>query len=289
MGKALLAFSEGRADAAEAQAMMRSHYRTEDASAAGSSRKSDVDSPLTENGEDMARRVSRFYAPMLKELAAKGKLHAFCSPMCRNLQTADPLLTELGIQAEVRQDLKETGGLIAPEEMSGVVAQITELANSGKPQEARELLKTATWAQLGMSGEQIKQRFKWATLEADFPSNESTGAYDVPWHQTGIESEKTAGKRTGRVTAWLNDLSEKLPYDDLVLFISHGGALALIFNQLLALGDSGFSYGWSFILFFPLLCYSIDQNNVLQVRSTIPPCRDSFWGKIPKIPKLTSC
>jgi hypothetical protein len=106
------------------------------------------------------------------------------------------LLSRLGIKATVRTDLKETGGLLTPEEMKGVVADVAKLANNGDLVGARALLKSTKWAKLGMSGVQIQARFNWAELEPDFPRNVDTGKHDVPWHSTGLESENTAVTRT---------------------------------------------------------------------------------------------
>ena len=86
MAEALHAYSIGKASNKEAHAMMRDHYKTESPDQGNTSRQTDVDSPLTKVGEEMAQRVGIFFAPLLQDLARRGKLHAFTSPMCRNLQ-----------------------------------------------------------------------------------------------------------------------------------------------------------------------------------------------------------
>ena len=58
-----------------------------------------------------------------------------------------------------------------------------------------------------------------------------------------MESDGNARKRTQRVVTWLRGLGEKLPFDDLVVFISHGGALALILKEVLGQGEPALNYG----------------------------------------------
>ena len=73
------------------------------------------DQPLTENGEAQAECFGEYWAPILEGPARAGKLHVFCSPMVRNMQTVAPLMRKLGekgieLTAEVRPDNCEVPG-----------------------------------------------------------------------------------------------------------------------------------------------------------------------------------
>ena len=67
--------------------------------------------------------------------------------------------------------------------------------------------------------------------------------YPNPWHTTGIESEKAAAARSQRVHGWLRGLAAALPYDDLIVFVSHGASLASLLRDVLGRGDPQFSFG----------------------------------------------
>jgi broad specificity phosphatase PhoE len=218
MSKALLAYHRGELTSEEAQDSMRTVYKSDD----------DIDSPLTTKGEEMAAQLAQFYTPLLKDLADRGKVHFFCSPMLRNMQTADKLVKGLGIRATVREDLKETGGLITNAEMIEI-RKMGKLSEQGDHAAAKSLLKKLSkegWAKLGMTGDQIQQRFSWTDLESGFPQT-------TPWHTTGIETDKTAIERAQRVLMWLHEQSSRLPFDDVVVFISHGAAISKLLGEML--------------------------------------------------------
>mmetsp|Transcript_122447 Transcript_122447/g.381194 ORF Transcript_122447/g.381194 Transcript_122447/m.381194 type:complete len:326 (-) Transcript_122447:47-1024(-) len=223
MARSLLRFHRGELGGPQAQAEMLSMLEG-----------GEVDSPLTRGGERMAERLGKYYAPLLRGLADRGKLHFFCSPMKRNLQTASPLVTALGVKAVVRRDLKETGGWMAPSERREL-QEAFALAERGDPAPARALLKERSkrgWTPLGMTGREIQERFPWAELEAGFPA-------DMPWHTTGLETDATSDERHRRVVGWLRELRDRLPFDDLVVFISHGGAIFKLFKELLGIAFPG--------------------------------------------------
>jgi broad specificity phosphatase PhoE len=218
MAKAVLAVERGEVNADEAHDLMRSVYKSDD----------DIDSPLTKKGEEMASQLAAFYAPLLKDLADRGKVHFFCSPMQRNMQTADELVNALGIRATVREDLKETGGLLTNTEMA-TIRQMEKLALKGDSAAAKAMLKQQSkkgWTKLGMTGDQIQSRFKWTDLEPGFPQT-------TPWHTTGLETDRRAVERAQRVLGWLQEQSDRLPHDDLIIFISHGAAIAKLLTELL--------------------------------------------------------
>ena len=50
---------------------------------------------------------------MLRGYAEAGKLHVYVSAMQRCMQTADPLLTSLGVEATIEPKLMEIPGLCA--------------------------------------------------------------------------------------------------------------------------------------------------------------------------------
>ena len=109
-----------------------------------------------------------------------------CSTRCGELArppASDRLFLfskSVGCPWKVRPDLTENGGLISPEEQVGVVRDITRLVDAGDRAAAVALLKRqrGRWAALGMSGDQITQRFPWAVLEPGFPGRgESVGGF----------------------------------------------------------------------------------------------------------------
>lgn len=60
-----------------------------------------LDPELTADGQEMARRFAAVYAPALPWAAV------YCSPLTRTRQTAAPICAALGIEPNVREELKE--------------------------------------------------------------------------------------------------------------------------------------------------------------------------------------
>ena len=93
------------------------------------------DTFLTENGHMQVEAFAEYWAPILQKSAAAGKLHVFCSPMRRNLQTAAPLLRALAasgspVTATVRYENFEVPGMIHPDD-NDTMAELMRLQMVG--------------------------------------------------------------------------------------------------------------------------------------------------------------
>jgi broad specificity phosphatase PhoE len=60
------------------------------------------DAPLTAHGEEEARQLGEYWAPILQSKASSGSILAFVSPQIRCMSTADAVLRRLGCRAQVQ-------------------------------------------------------------------------------------------------------------------------------------------------------------------------------------------
>ena len=58
-----------------------------------------MDTPLSKQGEKQAQAFCDYWHGTFAKLQSEGRLHFYVSPMKRNMQTADPLLKQLGCKA----------------------------------------------------------------------------------------------------------------------------------------------------------------------------------------------
>jgi broad specificity phosphatase PhoE len=98
------------------------------------------DTPLSERGHDQAAALGAYYAPILHDLASKGRLHFYVSPFLRNLQTANPLLTELrkqlpNLKATVKTTIGEVPGLVDQH----ILSSVKQMAEAGDLEGARQV------------------------------------------------------------------------------------------------------------------------------------------------------
>lgn len=202
------------------------------------------DAPLTENGELQAECFGAYWDPILEGMARSGKLHVFCSPMQRNLQTVAPLMRRLhakgiALNAEVRPDNCEVPGNVHTVDQA-VAANIGALKDTD-PTAAAELLESHDWHPAGLSVDEIVTMFPWAEpqIDGDFPADASQGWCKGPeWQWDDLREgaahcTKTAEKRFSRVADWVYTLCDALPVDDVCVCITHGGMQNRLVNELL--------------------------------------------------------
>ena len=195
----------------------------------------DGDAPLSARGEEQAERLGEYYAPALAHAAREGHLHFFNSPFLRNLQTAAPLIRRLReehgvvVTSQVWCNLGEVPGLVRTSQMKPV----QQVLEQGGVEKAREQLAQTRWEPAGMSGNQIRERFPWTSLQHEaFPDD-----LDAPWYVDGYETPTLAVARVKRVALWLRSECRRLGPHDIVAFVCHGHTMALLLQQLLSFGD----------------------------------------------------
>jgi broad specificity phosphatase PhoE len=182
----------------------------------------------------------QYWAPILQKAAAAGKLHVYCSPMRRNLQTAAPLLRELAalgcpVTATVRRDNYEVLGMVHPADRP-VLAEVEALAQAGDGGRAEliKLLKTTAWTPAGQSKNEMLAEFPHIALEeggsgAKYPSDADEG-----WYSGGFEGAKIVRRRFSEMADWAEGLRDTLAADDVVLCVTHGDMQSRLLNILLA-------------------------------------------------------
>ena len=69
------------------------------------------DAPLSPTGARQAEALGNVYSKAFATIARGKQLRFYVSPFTRTLQTADPLLSKLGVVAEIVPALMEVGGL----------------------------------------------------------------------------------------------------------------------------------------------------------------------------------
>jgi broad specificity phosphatase PhoE len=120
-------------------------------------------------GMQQAQKFSDFWFETFDRFHKSGKLHFFVSPMKRNMQTADPLLTRLGsCKAQVRPDLCETSALLTGSDRHNKRENFREFEAQNTPENVDQIKKMmakyeGTWEPNGMSAKQVREKFPWAT------------------------------------------------------------------------------------------------------------------------------
>jgi broad specificity phosphatase PhoE len=185
------------------------------------------DTTLTENGLEQADLLGSYWAPRLEKHVQRGKLHAFVSPMQRNLETAHPLLTALGVKAQVRPDLCEIP-LLAHSDDRPFFDSIMEKQARGVPAaELARLVKqrvaAGPWKPAGLSFRQMKKMFPWAEAQPD--GDVPLQVLDTGFHTSAFETPTMATQRIGRVVDWMEALVASLPTDHVVLVVTHGDCM----------------------------------------------------------------
>ena len=209
-----------------------------------------ADSPLTEKGAAQADRLGEAWGPLLADRAKQGKLKVFVSPFMRTLATADPLMRRLvqsapGFTASLLPAIMEKGGLTAADDFRKF-DQIDALTRAGKRDEALAFLKAIEWQPMGMTGEQIEQRFRWTVGSSGssdgppLPGNVHVSRSE-PWWRDGYESSKAAAARVREVVQWLDGpLREGVSGDTVVVpaprnnHLEHWSTFVLQFGTVLA-------------------------------------------------------
>jgi broad specificity phosphatase PhoE len=197
----------------------------------------DGDTKLTALGESQAEALGEHWAPLLEAKAAAGDLHVFVSPMIRCCQTVDPLMRRLrrtlpDFTAQLKMNIWELPGLMHNDDWA-LFDEIDELVATGTP-EARKavgnLLKTKEWTPCGMSAQNARESFAWATTPPEFPEAS-------PWYTQGFESPKRTAARIKGVVAEIHAQKTELPEEAVVVFVSHGGTINELINHLLLQDD----------------------------------------------------
>ena len=227
------------------------------------------DGPLTPAGERQAQALGDYYAPMLAPFAASGRLHLFCSPILRTLQTIAPLARNLGAhKVTVKPDVAELPALATRKERQEWYGKIGERERAGDLATVRRWMREmdGKWTPCGLTGEEIVSRFNFAVLDADaFPS---ASHRQQPWCAWGCESEERGHERMQRVVAWFYHLRDTLPDDHVVAICSHGNTIGLVLRALLSEMDPERSF------------HGYDNTGVASVMLNKPPGRKDA-------PKLT--
>lgn len=189
------------------------------------------DSPLSEKGQEQARKLGEYWAPILDGRAGNGGVHFFVSPQIRCMRTASPLITQLfekhGITAQVLPDLIEVPGLMQKEDQVAFYTAYEKLLSEGKKDEAAAFRQGFKWQACGENVEDLQKEFPWAVFDPKlFPA---TG----PWYDKGWESFGEARERADRNVALLRSLQSKMRDGEVVVVVSHGAAMGNIISSLL--------------------------------------------------------
>jgi broad specificity phosphatase PhoE len=189
------------------------------------------DSPLSEKGQEQARKLGEYWAPILDGRAGNGGVHFFVSPQIRCMRTASPLITQLfekhGITAKVLPDLIEVPGLMQKEDQVAFYTAYEKLLSEGKKDEAAAFRQGFKWQACGENVEDLQKEFPWAVFDPKlFPA---TG----PWYDKGWESLGEARERADRNVALLRSLQSKMRDGEVVVVVSHGAAMGNIISSLL--------------------------------------------------------
>jgi broad specificity phosphatase PhoE len=189
------------------------------------------DSPLSEKGQEQARKLGEYWSPVLDGRAGHGGVHFYVSPQIRCMRTATPLITPLfekyGIKAQVLPDLIEIPGLMQKGDSTAFFPEYERLLSEGKKVEASAFRKAFKWKACGENVEDMQREFPWAVFDHKlFPE---TG----PWYDKGWESIAEARERAGRNAALLRSLQHKLRDGEVVVFVSHGAAMGTLLSSLL--------------------------------------------------------
>ena len=208
----------------------------------------DWDAPLSARGHEQAEQLAAYWAPVLAQKRAEGKLHFFCSPFHRNLETADPLMRALGMppgSVELNVEIMEQGGIVHPTDLHKV-AQLPSGALFGLGGDA--LAAKCEWAAAGLTADQIRAKFPWVAIDnflAAAGTDERVSASSAaPGYAGGLEGLGRATARIHALHEWLRRLAVELPADAMVGFVSHGDTMNMLVrisfepHALLTLGQN---------------------------------------------------
>lgn len=199
------------------------------------------DSPLTENGHQQAECFGEYWSEILEQAASgrRGKLHVYCSPMIRTMQTIDPLLRKLRAKvapdliAIVHRDLHEVPGLVHPADRDFIVG-IQKLAEERGPREAISAMQAHSWTRAGQTPNEMLEHFEWLRLGEDL----AAGPPNQGW-LARIEVGREISERMVRLVDWLEKLRDTLPPQDTVLLCGHGDQTGQMLNELFARSFGG--------------------------------------------------
>ena len=226
----LVRHGESASNRAEDARLLAERRGTNSAAEPETGKGSNGDTYLTENGHAQVEAFGRYWAPILRDAASKGKLRVVCSPMRRNLQTAAPLLRELAhlgapVTATVRWGNFECMGIVHPAD-SHIREKLADLADDHTGQTA--LLKETRWTPAGQSPKEMVDEFP------HIDTSELPGRVDVGWYSAGPEDSKAMLRRFKEMADWVEELRDSTDPNDIVLCVTHGDMQNRLLNILLA-------------------------------------------------------
>eukprot|EP00041_Stephanoeca_diplocostata_P028927 m.838826 g.838826 ORF g.838826 m.838826 type:complete len:325 (+) comp23465_c0_seq15:138-1112(+) len=176
------------------------------------------DTALSDLGLSEAKLLAEYWAPILDGKAKDGHVHAFVSPMRRCLQTADPIVTALGLNATILPSIMEVHGLCDPTDFKYLTGHIIPKSRTNAAAATQEW-REYHWKRVGLSRQQIERDFPWSSggLSA-LPREEG-------WYRGGFETPLAIQHRIQAGLAWIKDLAHQYDENDVVILVSHGDTI----------------------------------------------------------------